>query len=76
MERFNEPTHGNDDVFSSVLETHFIYRTSTEMYYKNFNRKNKNPKSFMLDCYWNHICFDKRGSSGPTVIMLHGVLIM
>lgn len=33
-------------------------------------------KSFMLDCYWNHVCFDKRGSSGPTVIMLHSMLIM
>lgn len=28
------------------------------------------------DCYWSHVCFDKRGSSGPTVIMLHGMLIM
>lgn len=30
----------------------------------------------MLDYYWNHVCFDTRGSSGPTVIMLHGTLIM
>lgn len=39
MEGFNEPTHGNDDVFASVLETHSIYRASTEVYYKNSNRK-------------------------------------
>lgn len=31
-EHFNEPTHGNDDVFASVLETHSIYKTSTEVY--------------------------------------------
>lgn len=36
----------------------------------------KKTKRFMVDCYWNNVCFDKRGSSGPTVIMLHGVLIM
>lgn len=45
MERFNEATHGNDDVFASVLETHSIYRTFTEVYYKNSNRT-KNQKAF------------------------------